>query len=116
MQCGLCMYARQDAHTHAHTHIQSATLHALRILLTLCPGSIRSERPSVPPQAAMQMKRNALIKGEILKMRGQKEDRVSECLKKGRGGPGGAAEGWAPLPLGEMRGGGGVSVDSSGRS
>lgn len=49
------------------------------------------------------MKRNALIKGQILKMRGQKEDRRQRMLKGGE-------------PLGEMRGGGGVSVGSSGRS
>lgn len=61
------MFAGQDTHT----------LHALRILLTLSPG--RSEGPAVPPHTAMQMKRNALIKGQILEMRGQEKDRGSKC-------------------------------------
>jgi len=62
----VCVFAGQDAHSNAHHP---------------CPkdppdstGAIRSERPAVPPHTAMQMKRNALIKGQILEMRGQKED------------------------------------------
>lgn len=72
-ECNVCVCLQGRIHTLKHT------LHALRSLLTLSPGSIRSERPAVPPHTAMQMKRNALIKGQILEMRGQKEDRGSEC-------------------------------------
>lgn len=57
---------------HSHTHTPQGPSR-------LSPGSIRSDRPAVPPHTAMQMKRNALIKGQILKMRGQEEDRGSEC-------------------------------------
>ncbi|TNN51621.1 hypothetical protein EYF80_038197 [Liparis tanakae] len=54
--------------------VQSGQFDAARRL-----RNARSEGPGVPPHTAMQMKRNALIKGQILKMRGQKEDRGSEC-------------------------------------
>lgn len=55
------------------------------------------------------MKRNAMIKGQILKMRGQEEDRGLRMLKVGGGGR-------MEEEGGGMRGGGGVSVGSSRRS